>query len=244
MLKETQTFFGNDARYYLIHFMLRFHKEGNPSILFVGLIALVLILSALFLVPSSLLLVQGLMITLAVVLLVFILQFFRNPKRPIATYDNNIIYAPADGKIVVIEETEENEFLKEPCIQVSIFMSPLNVHVNRNPTDGKIAYSKYHPGKFLMAWNPKASTENERTTVAYNLHNGQRLVMRQIAGFLARRIVNYLKAGDEVRQGEDMGFIKLGSRVDLFLPLDATINVQLGDMVAGNTHVIAQLKKD
>ena len=107
MLKETQTFFGNDARYYLIHFMLRFHKEGNPSILFVGLIALVLILSALFLVPSSLLLVQGLMITLAVVLLVFILQFFRNPKRPIATYDNNIIYAPADGKIVVIEETEE-----------------------------------------------------------------------------------------------------------------------------------------
>lgn len=222
--------------------MLRFHKEGGPSILLIGLIALILIVSAVLLVPSSLLIVQILMITLAVVLVVFILQFFRNPERPIATYDDTIIYAPADGKIVVIEEAQESEFLKEPCIQVSIFMSPLNVHVNRNPTSGTIAYSKYHPGKFLMAWNPKASTENERTTVAYDLPNGQRLVMRQIAGFLARRIVNYLKAGDKVRQGEDMGFIKLGSRVDLFLPLDATINVQLGDMVAGNSDVIAHLK--
>lgn len=222
--------------------MLRFHKEGIPSILLVGLVALILVLSALLLIPSSLLSVQLLMIILALVLLLFILQFFRNPERPIAIHDDNIIYAPADGKIVVIEEAEENEFLKEPCIQVSIFMSPLNVHVNRNPTSGKITYSKYHPGKFLMAWNPKASTENERTTVAYDLHNGQRLVMRQIAGFLARRIVNYLKTGDQVRQGEDMGFIKLGSRVDLFLPLDATIKVQLGDMVAGNTNVIAQLK--
>lgn len=222
--------------------MLRFHKEGGPSILLIGLIALILIVSALVLVPSSLMIVQILMIILAVVLMVFILQFFRNPARPIATYDDHIIYAPADGKIVVIEEAQESEFLKEPCIQVSIFMSPLNVHVNRNPTSGTIAYSKYHPGKFLMAWNPKASTENERTTVAYDLHNGQRLVMRQIAGFLARRIVNYLKAGDKVRQGEDMGFIKLGSRVDLFLPLDATIKVQLGDMVAGNSDVIAHLK--
>ncbi len=222
--------------------MLRFHKEGTPSILLVGLLALILILSAILLVPSTLLVIQVLMITLAVVLMVFILQFFRNPERPIAAQNDAVIYAPADGKIVVIEQTQENEFLNEACIQVSIFMSPLNVHVNRNPINGKIAYSKYHPGKFLMAWNPKASTENERTTVAYDLPNGQRLVMRQIAGFLARRIVNYLKAGDQVRQGEDMGFIKLGSRVDLFLPLDADIKVELGQMVYGNTDTIAHLK--
>jgi phosphatidylserine decarboxylase len=223
--------------------MLRFHKEGTPSIVIIGSIAALLVAAALLFVPAELLVIRILLIVLAVVLLVFILQFFRNPKRPIAQQNDAIIYAPADGKVVVIEQTTESEFLNEPCIQVSIFMSPLNVHVNRNPSSGRIAYSKYHPGKFLMAWNPKASTENERTTIAYDLPNGQRLVMRQIAGFLARRIVNYLQVGDQVRQGEDMGFIKLGSRVDLFLPLDADLKVNLGDMVYGNSDIIAQLKK-
>lgn len=222
--------------------MFRFHKEGKASITLIGLVAVGLIAAAWLFVPSALFWLQIVLTVLAVTLLVFILQFFRNPVRQIAKLDNNVIYAPADGKIVVIEETTENEFLNEKCIQVSIFMSPLNVHVNRNPISGSVQYSKYHPGKFLMAWNPKASTENERTTIAYELPNGQRLVMRQIAGFLARRIVNYLKAGDKVKQGEDMGFIKLGSRVDLFLPLGTEIKVNLDDMVSGNLSVIGHLK--
>lgn len=222
--------------------MFRFHKEGKASITLVGLVAAGIIAVAWLFLPSSLLWLQIVLTFLAFDLLLFILQFFRNPVRQIATLDNNILYAPADGKIVVIEETVEKEFLNEKCIQVSIFMSPLNVHVNRNPISGLVKYSKYHPGKFLMAWNPKASTENERTTIAYELPNGQRLVMRQIAGFLARRIVNYLKAGDQVKQGEDMGFIKLGSRVDLFLPLGTDIKVKIDDMVQGNLSVIGHLK--
>ena len=222
--------------------MFRFHKEGKASITLVGLVAVGIIAASWLLLPSSLFWLKILLTFLATDLLFFILQFFRNPVREIEKLDNNVIYAPADGKIVVIEETTENEFLKEKCIQVSIFMSPLNVHVNRNPISGSVKYSKYHPGKFLMAWNPKASTENERTTIAYELPNGQRLVMRQIAGFLARRIVNYLKAGDQVKQGEDMGFIKLGSRVDLFLPLGTIIDVKLDDMVEGNLSVIGHLK--
>jgi len=222
--------------------MFRFHKEGKASITLIGLVAVGLIAAAWLFVPSSLFWLQIVLTVLAATLLVFILQFFRNPVRQIAKLDNNVIYAPADGKIVVIEETTENEFLNEKCIQVSIFMSPLNVHVNRNPISGLVQYSKYHPGTFLMAWNPKASTENERTTIAYELPNGQRLVMRQIAGFLARRIVNYLKVGDKVKQGEDMGFIKLGSRVDLFLPLGTEIKVNLDDMVSGNLSVIGHLK--
>lgn len=222
--------------------MFRFHKEGKASITLVGLVAVGIIAATWLLLPSSLFWLQIVLTVLAFDLVLFILQFFRNPVRQIAALDNNVIYAPADGKIVVIEETVEKEFLNEKCIQVSIFMSPLNVHVNRNPISGLVKYSKYHPGKFLMAWNPKASTENERTTIAYELPNGQRLVMRQIAGFLARRIVNYLKAGDQVKQGEDMGFIKLGSRVDLFLPLGTDIKVKIDDMVEGNLSVIGHLK--
>lgn len=222
--------------------MLRFHKEGKASILLVSTLAIGLSLSAWMFLPEHL---WWLKVVLTIVFLdfvVFILQFFRNPIRPIAKYDNSIVYAPADGKIVVIEEVEENEFLKEKCIQVSIFMSPMNVHVNRNPVDAVVKYSQYHAGKYLMAWNPKASTENERTTIAYELKSGQRIVMRQIAGFLARRIVNYLKVGDQVKQGEDMGFIKLGSRVDLFLPLGTEIKVKIGDMVSGNLDVIGTLR--
>jgi phosphatidylserine decarboxylase len=174
------------------------------------------------------------------VLFLIVLQFFRNPTRKIAEKNNKIVYAPADGKVVVVEETEETEYFKDKRIQVSIFMSPINVHVNRNPIGGVVKYSTYHPGKYLVAWHPKASTENERTTVVIeNEHSA--ILMRQIAGALARRIVNYLKVGAKVVQGEDMGFIKFGSRVDIFLPLDAKIKVQIDQIVDGNKTILAEL---
>jgi len=170
----------------------------------------------------------------------FFLQFFRNPVRVIPKEDNKLVYAPADGKVVVVEETDETEFLKERRIQVSIFMSPLNVHVNRNPVSGTVLYNKYHPGKYLVAWHPKSSLENERTTVVYDTGK-TKILMRQIAGAVARRIVNYLKEGQVVCQGEEMGFIKLGSRVDLFLPLSAEILVRPGEAVKANQTVIARI---
>ena len=170
----------------------------------------------------------------------FLVSFFRNPKRTIDQYADNIVYCPADGKIVVIENTNESEVLKDERIKVSIFMSPLNVHVNRNPISGKVTFFKYHPGAFYKAWNPKASTENERTTVMIENPKGK-VLFRQIAGALARRIVWYVSQGDEVKQGEDMGFIKLGSRVDVFLPKDAKLEVEMGQMVSGNETVLARL---
>jgi phosphatidylserine decarboxylase len=178
---------------------------------------------------------------LAVLPLAFFLQFFRNPLRQIPAEDASLVYAPADGKVVVIEETEEGEYLRDRRIQVSIFMSPLNVHVNRNPVGGRVAYCKYHPGKFMAAWHPKSSLENERTTVVYDMGR-EKILMRQIAGAVARRIVYYLKEGQQARQGEEMGFIKLGSRVDLFLPLNAEILVGAGQTVKGNLTAIARLK--
>ena len=170
----------------------------------------------------------------------FLVSFFRNPKRTIDQYADDIVYCPADGKIVVIENTNESEVLKDERIQVSIFMSPLNVHVNRNPIRGKVTFFKYHPGAFYKAWNPKASTENERTTIMIENPKGK-VLFRQIAGALARRIVWYVSQGDEVKQGEDMGFIKLGSRVDVFLPKDAKLEVEMGQMVSGNETVLARL---
>jgi len=170
----------------------------------------------------------------------FLVSFFRNPKRTIEKYDDGIVYCPADGKIVVIENTHEPEVLNDERIQVSIFMSPLNVHVNRNPISGKVAFFKYHPGAFYKAWNPKASTENERTTVVIENQKGK-VLFRQIAGALARRIVWYVSQGDEVKQGEDMGFIKLGSRVDVFLPKDAKVEIKMGQMVSGNKTVLARM---
>lgn len=175
-----------------------------------------------------------------VALWLFLVSFFRNPKRTIDQYADDIVYCPADGKIVVIENTNESEVLKDERIQVSIFMSPLNVHVNRNPISGKVTFFKYHPGAFYKAWNPKASTENERTTVMIENAKGK-VLFRQIAGALARRIVWYVSQGDEVKQGEDMGFIKLGSRVDVFLPKDAKVEVEMGQMVSGNKTVLARL---
>jgi len=172
-------------------------------------------------------------------LFIFVGYFFRNPRRNIIS-DEDFILAPADGKIVVLEEVYEPEYFEDKRLQVSIFMSPANVHVNRNPISGEVIYSKYHPGRYLVAWHPKSSTENERTTIV--IDNGDFDVMlRQIAGKVARRIVNYLEEGDEVIQGEDLGFIKFGSRVDLFLPLDTEIKVKIGQKVKGGITIIGKL---
>ena len=218
----------------------RLHKEGKTIIL-ITLISLI----ALNTITISLLTGWGaaawVIMNLSLIPLGLVLQFFRNPVRTIPRFDDNIIYAPADGKIVVIEETQEDEFFKDKRIQISIFMSPFNVHVNRNPISGTVEYFKYHKGLYLVAWHPKASTDNERTTVVYTSGNNQ-ILMRQIAGFVARRIVAYIKTGNTVKQGDDMGFIKFGSRVDLFLPLDAKINVKIGDLTQGNITEIARFK--
>lgn len=169
-----------------------------------------------------------------------ILQFFRNPKRHTTINDSDII-APVDGKVVVIEEVFENEYFKDKRLQVSIFMSPLNVHVTRYPISGEVVFSKYHPGKYLVAWHPKASEDNERTTVVISNKFSGEILYRQVAGALARRIVNYAKPQMKVVQGKDAGFIKFGSRVDVFLPLNATIKVNLNDNVKGGEQIIATL---
>ena len=212
------------------------HKEGYPTL---TISALVLGLLYLFISRFA----PGISIyagILFVGLFIFLLSFFRNPDRKISVLEEDIVFAPCDGKVVVIEEANEPEYLNERVRQVSIFMSPLNVHVNRNPVSGKVLMAKYHPGKFLPAWEPKASTENERTTIVYQ-HNKATILMRQIAGALAKRIVFYLKDGEAVTQGEDMGFIKFGSRVDLYLPLDAEILVKHNEVVKGNITKIARL---
>lgn len=179
-----------------------------------------------------------LLIFASVVFSILVLQFFRNPKRNTVLNPNHII-APADGKVVVIEEVVEHEFFKDKRIQVSIFMSPLNVHVNRYPISGAVKYAKYHPGKFLVAWHPKSSIENERTTIVVENKTTGPILFRQVAGAVARRIVMYSKAEDIAVQGKDMGFIKFGSRIDLFLPLDAKINANINNVVKGGETVIA-----
>jgi len=184
---------------------------------------------------------QWLTILLALASFLFfcvIVLFFRNPDRTL-TRDDHKVFAPADGKIVVIEEVDEIEYFHDKRIQVSIFMSPLNVHVNRYPVSGTVTYTKYHPGKYLVAWHPKSSLLNERSTTVIQAPNGQEILVRQIAGCIARRIVSYPKVGEQAVQGTDLGFIKFGSRVDIFLPLDAKINVDLEQVVKGNRTVIA-----
>ncbi len=214
----------------------KIHREGY-KIIFISIVLLALLNIGVFYFFPSLLTLTG---VVSLVLFFLVLQFFRNPRREILVADDNMVYAPADGKIVVIEETNENEYFQDKRLQVSIFMSPTNVHVNRNPISGTVNYFKYHPGKYLVAWHPKSSDENERTTTV--ISNGDsEILMRQVAGALAKRIVNYLEIGDKVTQGADMGFIKFGSRVDLFLPLDAKIEVKKGDKVKGNLSVIARL---
>ena len=174
-------------------------------------------------------------------ILILIFQFFRNPKIKV-NFDENYLLSPADGKIVIIEEVNEPEFFKDKRLQVSIFMSPINVHVTRYPMNGKIIFSKYHPGKYLVAWHPKSSTKNERTTIVLENEKFGKILYRQIAGKIARRIINYAKVGDQATQGEDAGFIKFGSRIDLFLPLNSKINVKLDQVVKGGQTIIYSKK--
>jgi len=216
---------------------MTFHKEGYVSLLLTLVVtAIINAITHYFFGEYCLVVCFGYL--LSAFLLITILQFFRSPKRTVTLNDNHII-APADGKVVVIEEVMETEYLKEKCIQVSIFMSPINVHINRYPISGKVKYSKYHPGLFLVAWHPKSSTDNERTTIVVEHKNGKSVLFRQIAGALARRIVNYSKEGDNALQGSEFGFIKFGSRVDLFLPLSVKIKVNLEEKVKGSQTVIA-----
>jgi len=213
------------------------HREATPTLIISAIITLGLCYLAYTMTSGWIL---WLILALLVGLFLFIVSFFRNPTRIIAEPNESIIYAPADGKVVAIEEVHEPEYFNDKKLQISIFMSPANVHVNRNPISGTIAYKKYHPGKYLAAWNPKSSTENERTTIVYKANDTQILV-RQIAGALARRIVNYLKEGDKVTQGGEMGFIKFGSRVDLYVPLGTKPLVKIDDVVRGNISKIAEL---
>ncbi len=212
------------------------HKEGPKIIAISILIITGLYYGLTYLMPG----LYWLFALAGILAIAFSFWFFRNPKRPVANPANNPILAPADGEIVVIEKTLESEYFKDERIQVSIFMSPLNVHANRHPTNGIIEYVQHHPGRHLVAWHPKSSTENECTTIVIN--NGIcPLLLRQIAGAMARRIVTYAQVGDQVLQGEDLGFIKFGSRVDLFFPLDAEIAVKIGDKVKGNISVIGKV---
>ena len=213
-----------------------FHREGQKIILFSFLIIGSSIILAHYFIDIAWLKLA--IQILGLVLLIIILQFFRNPKR-LARKDFNEILSPVDGKVEVIEEVLEKEYFNEKRRQVSIFMSPVNVHVTRYPASGLITFSKYHPGKFLVAWHPKSSEENERTTVVIKTPKFGEILYRQIAGALARRIVNYAEKGESVQQGDDAGFIKFGSRVDLFLPLDCQINVKLNQKVKGNETCIA-----
>jgi phosphatidylserine decarboxylase len=215
-----------------------FHKEGNKIIV----ITLVVVV-ALFLLIDSFIAIPWLRTVLMITILAFliiVLQFFRNPKRNIIPNSKTVV-SPVDGKVVVIEEVFEKEFFKEKRLQVSVFMSPINVHVTRYPIAGKVIFSKYHPGKFLVAWHPKASEENERTTVVVENETYGQVLYRQIAGALAKRIVNYAKVEDSAIQGDDSGFIKFGSRVDLFLPLDTKIKVELNQKVRGGESIIAEV---
>ncbi|MBQ0787206.1 MAG: phosphatidylserine decarboxylase family protein [Oceanihabitans sp.] len=214
-----------------------FHKEGYKIITITFILVVVFCL-----LIDTFVGIHWLQIALFAVVGVFlylILQFFRNPKRNTVNNDNNVV-SPVDGKVVVIEEVFEKEFFNEKRLQVSVFMSPLNVHVTRYPINGKVVFSKYHPGKFLVAWHPKSSEENERTTVVVENTSYGQVLYRQVAGALAKRIVNYAKEGDAAIQGSDSGFIKFGSRVDLYLPLDTKIKVSLNQKVRGGESIIAE----
>ena len=213
-----------------------FHKEGHKIILITFSLIIILILLLDYFSIEYKMYIQLFLIGQ----LIIVLQFFRNPKR-ITSFGNNHVVSPVDGKVVVIEEVYEPEYFQDMRIQVSIFMSPINVHVTRYPVSGEVLFSKYHPGKYLVAWHPKSSTENERTTIVLKNESSVEVLYRQIAGALARRIVNYAKTTSTVQQGEDAGFIKFGSRVDLFLPLNTKINVKINQKVNGAEDIIAVL---
>lgn len=215
----------------------RIHREGH-RILSVAFIAFALLIALLYFALGYIALIVALAFILPFSL--FLLRFFRVPSRSIHLNSNKVL-SPADGTIVAIEEVEETEFLNKKCIQVSVFMSVWNVHINWYPAAGKVVYSRYHPGKYLLAWNPKSSTENERTTIAVEREDGVQVLFRQIAGFLARRIICNAVEGQSVDQCQEVGFIKFGSRVDIFLPLEAKVRVNINQKVVGTQTVIADL---
>lgn len=217
---------------------MKLHKEGRwiLTIFFISFLIISVVIYKFIPAYYSYLLIVPLWILYG-----FIIWFFRNPERITVASKNDII-APVDGKVVVIEEVEEKEFLKGKCIQLSIFMSPLNVHVNRYPVSGRVVYTKYHPGKYLVAYHPKSSELNERTTVVVEADNGKNILFRQIAGAVARRIVLYAKEGDQAKAGDEYGFIKFGSRLDVFLPLGTKILINVGDKTLGGVQKIAELK--
>lgn len=216
---------------------MRLHKEGKRTIIYATITFLCIsIIASYFLRDHSLLIVLPVFLLLALVV-----WFFRVPIRNIVEHTDNVI-APVDGKVVMIKEVFEEEVLKTRCIQVSIFMSPLNVHICRYPVTGTVCYTKYHPGRYLLAWNEKSSTENERTTIAVDTVTYHRVAFRQIAGYLARRIVIYSKLGDEAQAGHELGFIKFGSRMDVFLPLNTEILCKIGDKTRGGEDIIAKLR--
>ncbi len=216
------------------------HKEGRSIVALFFMILTTINLLVYFFISSNSILTWVLGIP-SFLFFLFIVRFFRKPKR-VLNIDDDTVYAPADGTVLVIEETEEDEFFKDKRIQVSIFMSVWNVHINWYPLSGIIKYFKYHPGRFLVARVPKSSTENERTTVVIEDKKKRQILVRQIAGIIARRIISYAKEGAEVKQNSELGFIRFGSRVDVFLPLDAEVKVKLGDKTKGTGTVIARLK--
>lgn len=219
---------------------MKFHKEGYTTLALSVLVVFVAnALVHLFYAENRVL--TWFVYILSFVLLVTVIQFFRSPIRKISTNERQVL-CPADGKVVVIEETEETEYFHERRLQISVFMSPINVHSNRSPISGIVKFFKYHPGKYLMAWNPKSSTLNERTTIVVENSSGIEVLFRQIAGALARRIVWYVNEGKEVKQGEEFGFIKFGSRVDVFLPVGTKLHVKLGDKVTGGVTVLAEFE--
>lgn len=216
------------------------HKEGYKIILVTIVILVAINWLANYFLPNSAK-AHNVILVVSVFFFLLILQFFRSPRRT-APIDASYVIAPADGKVVVIEEVFETEYFNEKRRQISIFMSPVNVHINWSPIEGVVQYFKYHAGKYLVAWHPKSSTENERTTIVVKTPSGIEILMRQIAGALAKRIVWYVKEGQPVQQGSEFGFIKFGSRVDVFVPLDAKVNVKIGDKTKGRQTIIAELK--
>ena len=218
---------------------MNIHKEGYKSIALAALIFGAINVVFFYFFSASLPLVSWIVFIATFLLLLFIISFFRSPKRQFTVAHHQVI-CPADGKVVVIEETNEPEYFKDKRLQVSIFMSPANVHINRIPMSGTVEYSKYHKGKYLVAWNPKSSTENERHSVVIKSDKAEILV-KQIAGAVAKRIVNYLTVGQQVNQGNEMGFIKFGSRVDVILPVGTPLNVSLNQMVKGGVTVLATI---
>lgn len=217
---------------------MKIHREGTATIVLIFILLLILNVGSLFLIPKTLWLINIILAVLSFGFFVFIISFFRVPKRTL-TFDENKIIAPADGKVVVIEEAVDEEYFKEKRLQISIFMSPLNVHRNLYPVSGKVVYTKYHKGKYLVAWDPKSSTDNERHSIVIQKEGKGELLIKQIAGAVARRICNYAREGSEIKQNEELGFIKFGSRVDILLPAGTKVEVALEQQVTSGVTVIA-----